>query len=79
MLATLADKPFDDPEWIFETKWDGFRLMAEVAARPTLNCWSSSRMFDLAQCAIWGWSAIAVADRERHLTPTLAAPTERQA
>jgi len=30
MLATLIDKPFDDPDWIFETKWDGFRLMAEV-------------------------------------------------
>jgi bifunctional non-homologous end joining protein LigD len=30
MLATLIDKPFDDPEWIFETKWDGFRLVAEV-------------------------------------------------
>jgi bifunctional non-homologous end joining protein LigD len=28
MLATLTDQPFDDPEWIFETKWDGFRLMA---------------------------------------------------
>jgi bifunctional non-homologous end joining protein LigD len=30
MLATLIDKPFDDPNWIFETKWDGFRLMAEI-------------------------------------------------
>jgi len=30
MLATLIDKPFNDPNWIFETKWDGFRLMAEV-------------------------------------------------
>jgi bifunctional non-homologous end joining protein LigD len=30
MLATLIDKPFDDPDWIFETKWDGFRLVAEV-------------------------------------------------
>jgi bifunctional non-homologous end joining protein LigD len=30
MLATLTDKPFDDPNWIFETKWDGFRLMAEI-------------------------------------------------
>jgi bifunctional non-homologous end joining protein LigD len=28
MLATLADKPFDDPAWIFETKWDGFRAIA---------------------------------------------------
>src|SRR5256714_78436 len=25
MLATVVDEPFSDPEWIFETKWDGFR------------------------------------------------------
>ncbi|MGZ8848367.1 MAG: hypothetical protein ACXW3C_18040, partial [Pyrinomonadaceae bacterium] len=25
MLATLVDGPFSSPEWIFETKWDGFR------------------------------------------------------
>jgi bifunctional non-homologous end joining protein LigD len=25
MLATLVDDPFSDPNWIFETKWDGFR------------------------------------------------------
>src|SRR5256714_8060680 len=25
MLATLVDEPFSDPEWVFETKWDGFR------------------------------------------------------
>src|SRR5665648_54304 len=31
MLATLTDKPFDDPEWIFETKWDGFRAIAVAA------------------------------------------------
>ncbi len=30
MLATLVDAPFDDPEWIFETKWDGFRIVARV-------------------------------------------------
>ena len=28
MLATLTDAPFDDPDWVFETKWDGFRLIA---------------------------------------------------
>lgn len=28
MLATLTDQPFDDPGWIFETKWDGFRAIA---------------------------------------------------
>ena len=25
MLATLVDEPFSDPDWVFETKWDGFR------------------------------------------------------
>jgi bifunctional non-homologous end joining protein LigD len=30
MLATLVDKPFDSKEWVYETKWDGFRLIAEV-------------------------------------------------
>jgi bifunctional non-homologous end joining protein LigD len=30
MLATIADKPFDSKEWVYETKWDGFRLIAEV-------------------------------------------------
>jgi bifunctional non-homologous end joining protein LigD len=27
MLATLVDKPFDDPEWIYEVKWDGYRAL----------------------------------------------------
>jgi bifunctional non-homologous end joining protein LigD len=31
MLATLIDKPFDDPDWVFETKWDGFRMVALIA------------------------------------------------
>ena len=30
MLATLVDKPFSDPEWIFETKWDGFRSVCFI-------------------------------------------------
>jgi bifunctional non-homologous end joining protein LigD len=25
MLATLVDDPFSNPDWVFETKWDGFR------------------------------------------------------
>jgi bifunctional non-homologous end joining protein LigD len=29
MLATLVDEPFDDKAWVFETKWDGFRLVSE--------------------------------------------------
>ena len=30
MLATLASKPFDDPDWLFEIKWDGYRVQAVV-------------------------------------------------
>jgi bifunctional non-homologous end joining protein LigD len=30
MLATAAAKPFDDPAWVFEVKWDGYRALAEV-------------------------------------------------
>ncbi len=31
MAATLADAAFDDPQWLFEVKWDGYRLEAVVA------------------------------------------------
>ncbi|RFZ82730.1 DNA ligase D [Mucilaginibacter terrenus] len=30
MLATLVDKPFDDPDWVYEIKWDGYRTLAFV-------------------------------------------------
>jgi len=30
MLATLTDAPFDDAGWIFEDKYDGFRMVAEI-------------------------------------------------
>src|SRR6266513_46553 len=28
MLATLVDKPFDEPGWLYEVKWDGYRALA---------------------------------------------------
>src|SRR6218665_1931779 len=28
MLATLVDKPFDNDEWLYEVKWDGYRAVA---------------------------------------------------
>jgi bifunctional non-homologous end joining protein LigD len=31
MLATLTDAPFDDEEWVFEDKYDGFRMVAKIA------------------------------------------------
>jgi len=33
MLATLIEKPFDNPDWIFEVKWDGYRAIAEIRDR----------------------------------------------
>jgi bifunctional non-homologous end joining protein LigD len=30
MLATLVEKPFDDPGWLFEIKWDGYRALCTI-------------------------------------------------
>jgi bifunctional non-homologous end joining protein LigD len=30
MLATLVDEPFDDPDWVYEVKWDGYRSLAFI-------------------------------------------------
>jgi len=27
MLATLVEEPFDDPQWLYEVKWDGYRAI----------------------------------------------------
>ncbi|MGH7737164.1 MAG: non-homologous end-joining DNA ligase [Candidatus Tyrphobacter sp.] len=37
MLATLAAKPFDDDEWLFEIKWDGYRAICTVNADGALS------------------------------------------
>jgi bifunctional non-homologous end joining protein LigD len=35
MLATLTDEPFDDPEWVFEIKWDGYRAIGAWDGKST--------------------------------------------
>src|SRR5260370_40704648 len=30
MLASIAEEPFDDPNWLFELKWDGYRAIAFI-------------------------------------------------
>jgi bifunctional non-homologous end joining protein LigD len=30
MLASVVEKPFDDPNWFFEIKWDGYRAVSFV-------------------------------------------------
>jgi bifunctional non-homologous end joining protein LigD len=37
MLATLADAPFDDPAWLFELKWDGYRAIATIDANGNVD------------------------------------------
>jgi bifunctional non-homologous end joining protein LigD len=39
MLATLVNEPFDDKQWVFETKWDGFRLITEKRGH-AVTLWS---------------------------------------
>jgi bifunctional non-homologous end joining protein LigD len=30
MLATLVDEPFEDPQWVYEIKWDGYRAVTFI-------------------------------------------------
>jgi bifunctional non-homologous end joining protein LigD len=68
MLATLTDKPFDDPDWIFETKWDGFRLTAEIkdgsVALYSRNLIDLSRKYPSVCSALRGLRRFAVIDGE---------------
>src|SRR5215813_10092099 len=39
MLATLTSGPFDDPGWLYEIKWDGFRVETVVDGS-TVRMWT---------------------------------------
>jgi bifunctional non-homologous end joining protein LigD len=40
MLAKIGDKPFDNDEWIFETKYDGYRALALCDGRGGVKLYS---------------------------------------
>lgn len=68
MLATLTDEPFDDPEWVYEVKWDGYRALAllkdgdcEIISR---NKKSFNERFYPLYHAIRKWKMNAVFDGE---------------
>ena len=42
MTATLSDRPFSDPGWLFEVKWDGYRVEAVVRGG-TVRLWTRNR------------------------------------
>jgi bifunctional non-homologous end joining protein LigD len=69
MLATLVAAPFDDPDWLFEVKWDGFRVEAAIGDG-AVKLWTrgeqdASRYFgDFLEPATWIAADQAVVDGE---------------
>ncbi|MBV9149755.1 MAG: DNA ligase, partial [Candidatus Eremiobacteraeota bacterium] len=49
MLATLVDAAFDDPDWLFEIKWDGYRALCKVDDRGKLSLTSRNGLDFLKQ------------------------------
>lgn len=68
MLATLIDKPFDEPGWIYEVKWDGYRALALVnKGKVTLlsrNDKSFNEKFYPIAAELEKWKINAVVDGE---------------
>ncbi|TXJ29277.1 MAG: DNA ligase D [Chitinophagaceae bacterium] len=68
MLATLVDKPFDEPGWTYEIKWDGYRALAFMNGKKTSlisrNNKSFSERFYPVFEAIKQWGLHAVVDGE---------------
>ncbi|HEV8281085.1 MAG TPA: hypothetical protein VGQ02_04440, partial [Candidatus Limnocylindrales bacterium] len=69
MLATLVAAPFDDPDWQFEIKWDGFRVEAVVDGK-VVRLWTrgqqdASRYFGaFLEPATWLSARQAIVDGE---------------
>ena len=68
MLATLVNEPFDDEQWIFEIKQDGYRVLAEVSGSRVLlysrNNLSFNLKFPSIAAALDGSDIEAVFDGE---------------
>jgi bifunctional non-homologous end joining protein LigD len=69
MLATPVDGPFTDPEWLFEVKWDGYRIEAVIRAG-VARLWTRNRVDasgyapELAGPANWIAAEDAIVDGE---------------
>jgi len=68
MLATLVNEPFDDPNWQYEVKWDGYRALAFVnkgkADLFSRNNKSFNEKFYSIYELLQGWKINAVLDGE---------------
>ena len=43
MMASVTKEPFDEPDWIFETKLDGFRAITVIDSAGKGRIWSWNR------------------------------------
>ncbi|WP_118972974.1 DNA ligase D [Taibaiella koreensis] len=68
MLATLVDEPFDNEQWEFEVKWDGYRALALMNKKTTALRSRNNKSFDEkfypVYEAIRSWGIHAVVDGE---------------
>src|SRR5436190_3936263 len=61
MFASLADAPLDDPQLVYEPKYDGIRAIAEVGASQPVRLWSrlgneKTRQFPEIVAALQKWA-----------------------
>lgn len=68
MLATLINAPFDNPDWSYEVKWDGYRALAYIndgsVALSSRNNKSFAEKYYPITAAIKKWSIDVVLDGE---------------
>src|ERR1700744_2419442 len=68
MLATLVDEPFDDPDWLYEVKWDGYRALAYINKGEVELVSRNNKTFNEKFYSIYkilkGWKLNAVLDGE---------------
>jgi len=67
MKATLVDEPFDDPNWLYEVKWDGYRAIATIDKKGAELISRNNLPFDKyypINEALKGWQINAVLDGE---------------
>ena len=68
MLATLVDNPFDEPGWMYEIKWDGYRAIAFINKGKVRLVSRNDKSFDEkfypVHTALQKWNINAVVDGE---------------
>ncbi|WP_428331714.1 DNA ligase D [Mucilaginibacter sp.] len=68
MKAMLVDEPFDEPGWLFEVKWDGYRAVANLSKKDGVRLISRNNLpfekYYPINDALKSWKMDAVLDGE---------------